>query len=69
MVKSNIDNLPVSVESEDLVTKSVRFRVEDEFIVRSALEFKVVMNPHFLRQLQLGIGRSVEMWFALQLSD
>ena len=60
MVKSNIDTLPVSVESEDLVTKSVRFRVEDEFIVRSALEFKVVMNPHFLRQSQLEIGRSVE---------
>ena len=61
MVKSNIDNLPVSVESEDLVTKSVRFRVEDEFIVRSALEFKVVMNPPFLRQSQSGIGRSVKM--------
>lgn len=60
MVKSSIDTLPVSVESEDLVTKSVRFRVEDEFIVRGALEFEVVMNPHFLRQSQSEIGRSVE---------
>ena len=40
MVKSNIDTLPVSVEGEDLVTKSARFRVEDELIVRSTLEFK-----------------------------